>query len=85
MHGYATRSVAPPGDALTISHLMGQGLSTVRSVCAVDARDTVKPSVTNRAAERRFSAVIRFSAPISSSEPHRPQFESLSNQSSYCA
>ena len=78
-------SLAPPGDALTIFHSIGHGLSRVRSRLAIDASDTVNPSVTRSAAARRFSGVIRFSAPISSSGPQRPQLESSSNQASYCA
>ena len=78
-------SVAPPGDALTIRHSSGQGLSMLRSVFAIDASDTVNPSVTRSAASRRFSGVIRLSAPNSSSAPHRPQLDSSSSQASYWA
>ena len=48
-------SLAPAGDALTILHSIGQGLSRVRSRFAIDASDTVNPSVTRSAAARRFS------------------------------
>ncbi len=51
MHGYATESAAPAGEARSIAHETGQGLSTVASVCAVAASDTVNPSATSAAAQ----------------------------------
>src|SRR5713226_4913298 len=76
MHGYAIRSVAPASEALTIAHSLGHGTSTSFFVAASDASDTVKPSFTSDSACLRLAGVIRFNAPISSSFPHRPQFES---------
>ena len=85
MHRYATLSLAPLTLAFTISHCTGQGLSTPSSVCAVLASDTVMPSCTSAAAARRLAGVMRLRAPISSSGPHRPQFERSSSQRSYSA
>src|SRR5437764_6379780 len=42
--------------------------------------ETLNPSVTLAAALLRTSGVMRFSVPSSSSGPHRPQLERLSNQ-----
>src|SRR5581483_1748407 len=42
--------------------------------------ETVMPSVTVAAAFLRTSGVMRFSVPSSSSGPHLPQLERLSNQ-----
>ena len=48
----------------------------VASVSASRASETEMPSRTSAAACLRFSGVIRFSVPRSSSAPHRPQFVS---------
>ncbi len=85
MQGYAMRSVAPPCVAVTIIHSAGQGTSSSFCVAAFDASDTVSPSLTSAAAARRFAAVTRFSAPISSSFPQRPQLEISFCQRSYSA
>src|SRR5256885_13163520 len=63
----------------------GLGLSTAFTVSASAANDTDTPSLTSAAACLRFEGVIRFNAPISSSLPHRPQFDSSVFHRSYCA
>src|SRR5678816_2798393 len=79
------RSVAPASEAVSIAHSFGQGTSTALSVWAFEASDTVTPSLTKAAAALRLPGVIRLSVPISSSFPHRPQFESSARQRSYSA
>src|SRR5256885_5419998 len=76
MQGYPIRSVAPDSDAVSIAHSFGHGTSISFFVAAFDARDTETPSRTNAAAALRFAGVMRLRAPISSSFPHRPQFDS---------
>src|SRR5687768_12927345 len=70
------RSVAADWVAVTIAHSTGHGTSSLFTVSASEARDTVTPSLTSAAACLRFAGVTRFSVPISSSFPQRPQFES---------
>src|SRR5262245_33845884 len=85
MHGYATRSVAAASVAVTIVHSAGQGTSSAFWVAALEASETVTPSLTSATAARRLAGVIRLRAPISSSLPQRPQFESSFCQRSYSA
>ena len=47
--------------------------------------ETVRPVLTRDVAARRFWAVIRFTAPISSSSPHRPQLRRVVYHSSTSA
>ena len=51
----------------------------------VPREETEILSLTSAAACRRFAGVIRFSAPISSSLPQRPQFDSSVFRRSNCA
>src|SRR5687768_3932284 len=44
------------------------------------AHETVRPTRTSSVAAMRFSTEMRFRVPSSSSGPHRPQFDSESNQ-----
>src|SRR5206468_239257 len=83
MQGYATRSVAPASPAVTIAHSTGHGTSMSFFVKAFDANDTDTPSLTRAAAALRLAGVTKFSVPISSSLPQRPQFESSVCQCSY--
>ena len=45
----------------------------------------MKPSSTSATASRRLAGVIKFSAPISSSAPQRPQLVNSVFHCSYCA
>src|SRR5215510_3190021 len=85
MHGYATRSVAAASVAVTIVHSAGQGTSSAFWVAALEASETVTPSLTSATAARRLAGVIRLRAPISSSLPQRPQLERSFFQRSYSA
>src|SRR5437773_11683659 len=85
MHGNATRSVAPWSDAVNIAQSAGQGTSTAFSVGTFDDSDTGNTSLTRAAAALRFAGVIRLRVPISSSLPHRPQFERSICHRSYWA
>ena len=79
-------SLAPPGDALTILHSIGHGLSMVRSRFAIDASDTVNPSVTRSAAARRFSGSDEVQrAHLVVRSPSDPSWRDPSNQASYCS
>ena len=60
-------------------------MSIASTVLASPASDTVKPSWTAATACSRLAGVTRFSAPISSSAPHRPQLERSVFHCSYCA
>ena len=60
-------------------------MSTASTVLASPASDTVKPSRTTATASSRLAGVTRFSAPISSSSPHRSQFERSVFHCSYWA
>ena len=64
-------------SAITCSN--GTGLSSAASVIGLWESDTEMPLRTSPAACRSFAGVIRLSAPISSSSPHRFQLESSLN------
>src|SRR5579864_666440 len=63
----------------------GWGLSTAFTSSGSPARDTENPSRTNAADCLLFAGVMRFSVPISSSFPHRPQFDRSFFHCSYCS
>src|SRR5436189_1031131 len=74
-----------PMRALDSSELNRSTAVTVRSNPSgpggtSQLHDTVSPSLTVATAFFRTSGVMRLSVPSSSSGPHRPQLESLSNQ-----
>ena len=63
----------------------GVGLSTAGFTGNSREQLTLSPIVIERAASSRFSAVMKFSAPLSSSAPQRPQFFTFSKTSRmYC-
>src|SRR5688572_13129384 len=63
----------------------GFGLSTAFTVSASDDSETESPSLTRRAASLRLAGVMRFSVPISSAAPQRPQLEICFFHCSYWA
>src|SRR5688572_18802594 len=67
----------PPPRRGFMTRVMGRGLSTACSISALRAIDTETPSLTELSASFRLAGVIRFTAPIWSSLPQRPQLDSL--------